>query len=544
MRRALPLLLLLLVCAVPAHAKRRRRPKPAPDRVQAVLAEMDALARAEENGRTLEARAAERKLRGYGRELKLLGPQAVSALGAALRENGRPLKLRLYCAAILGLLGDPGGFVPLRDAALDTWTDPGLRSAGLQALAGLRVGEREKRRVLDQALADTNAPAQVWREALAQLADLGTDDPSGVARAAERDDFREQDGRNAVAAVAGSPVTGAGLRVFELLPRLAGLPAAEADALGFLAQQPRLAVGPRESDVVFEILRRGHGRSAALAARVASRLSALEAADELKRALRSRDPEVVAEAAEGLARLKDPKAASALQALAGQLESDRRFLARPGVDGPAYAARVFEASQMTLPSGVDRPWPKPKASAPPPQAASALPVPQAEQRKAAFRLDGFPGEKRPLVRWRGGTATLYERPDPDAPSKRVELDEGELEWDFSVVWTLEAGRATVRRPLELDVQDLGPFTGRLEAKAGAPRKVKLEPGTELQVLGVRAGGSCYVRRADELFDMECPQYYPGPYEVRGAPVTEWWVRVKAGGTAGWLTVAWKPGSAP
>ncbi|MBI4347787.1 MAG: hypothetical protein HY553_13105 [Elusimicrobia bacterium] len=519
----------LLALAFAAGLARAEPPKP-PARIDAILEDMDRLAREVEGRHPLEARQLEARLRAYGAEIRLLGPDAVAGLSAALGQMSRPLRARVYAAVFLGMHGDPGGFEPLRARALDPWENAGLRSAALQSLGLLRAGRLAKRRVMDRALADPAAPAPVWREALTLLSELGTSDPDAVLRAASRDGFGPLDGRSAVRAIARSPRAGADAKLLDLLPKLGPESDAEADALLGLAEAPPPAVRPRSVKPVLEILRRRKGRSAVLAARVLARLDAANALDELRRTLQARDPAVVVAAGEELAKLRDAEGARELRRLLERLASDRRFAARPGAETAGLVARLEAAAVLAtepLPAA-----PEPRPLAPPPSPPG----------RALFRYDGYPGDERPSVRWKGGPARLFEGPGGEGLWREARLAPGELAWDASVVLTRRAGAAVVRRRLEIEARDHGAFHGGHAGGPGRAERAALEPGETLDILAAVSSGSCLVRRnrGQRLLEMECPQYFPGPYEVLSLPVTEWWVRVQTPEGPGWLTVDRKP----
>lgn len=510
-------------------------------RIEQIIAELERTAAESKDRHPLETREADRRMRALLPEIRAMGPEAVTALGATLGEPEKPLKARLYAAAFLGLHGDPSAFKPLRDCALDVFDNPGLRSAALQALATVRVGPVQRHRVLEKALDNEAVPPAVRTEALDQLAELGAGDPRIVVQAASLPDLRAQDARNAARAIAKSKDSGAAAAMILLLPHLRNDPDAEVEALAGLLELPRAGLSPDERGVLIRLLRRREGKAAAWAARALGKLRAPEAADELRRSLRgAKDPLVVTESAEALAKLRDPKGAKEIAGLAERLSQDRRFTTATGEDIPTLAARIHAAAAEARSPVVEvaAAEPVPQVPAPPPAETKGPAYEQfgsEDVRRGAFRCDGYPGDSRPAVRWPGGKARLYERPEPDAPSRKAKLPAGELAWDASVVWTLEAGEAVARRPLTLQVEDLGRFTGRYSGAPGQKREVRVAKGERLALLGVRGGGDCFVRRRQRLIVMECPHFFPGPYEIERLPVVEWWIRVEGG----WMTTEYE-----
>ncbi|MBI4347055.1 MAG: HEAT repeat domain-containing protein [Elusimicrobia bacterium] len=556
------LAVVLLACA--ASAEPRRTP-------QTLAGELDRLAARQEGLHPHEARALERRMRALGEEARRMGASAIEPLSKLLAARERQPKARLYAAQFLGLNGDPSALGPLQAAALDESEDAGLRSAALQALTGLRVTAAQKRRIYEAALGADAPPRPVRAEAIAQLADLGSGDPDVVLRAAGARDLRAFEARDAARAIAqsGSPASAAKLAA--LLPLVARHAEGELEALGALARHAPTELSSEQAEPLFAVLRRRRGASAGLAARVLGRHRVPGAVDELRRTLAARDPLVVTEAAEALAAWRDPRGARAIERLVEGLAKDARFAPKAGLAGrspagpalvgatgaagrdvAALAERLHAAAaeaRAPLTEGpqtiVERlPDLPPSPAEPPPPPKELPPQPERLARRGAFRLDGWPGLERPQVRWKGGDARLFERPEPDAPSRRATLPAGPLAWDQSVVWTLEEGVAVVGRALTVEAVDLGTFSGRYAGAKGRPRTIHLRAGETLGILGVRGEGTCYVRRRTRLLAMECPQFYPGPYEVARQPVTEWWVRVDTGRLRGWLTTAYRPGTGP
>ncbi|TPW19089.1 MAG: hypothetical protein FD126_3037, partial [Elusimicrobia bacterium] len=112
---------------------------------QQLVTEMEQLAAAQSGEHPLAARDLDSRLAAYGPRLNALGTRSVPLLAWYLRQDERPLKVRLYAAAVLGLVGDPGALKSLRLTAEDAGADPGLRAAAVQALGSLRLAPHELR---------------------------------------------------------------------------------------------------------------------------------------------------------------------------------------------------------------------------------------------------------------------------------------------------------------------------------------------------------------------------------------------------------------
>ncbi|MDE2292063.1 MAG: HEAT repeat domain-containing protein, partial [Elusimicrobia bacterium] len=194
-----PLLALLL--AVPAAAATSELPPKPPlptvreETPQQLVREMETLVEAARGLQEPEARELEERLKGYGPRFERLGTRAVPLLSWYVVQTGRPREVRLYAAAFLGLIGDPGAFRALRKEAESPSEDAGLRAAAVQALGSLRLQPSDLRPALDALLAPS-VPAPVRREALVQLAGVGTADPVSV-RAAARALGRAPEGADA-----------------------------------------------------------------------------------------------------------------------------------------------------------------------------------------------------------------------------------------------------------------------------------------------------------------------------------------------------------
>ncbi|MBI5202190.1 MAG: hypothetical protein HY925_11430, partial [Elusimicrobia bacterium] len=306
--RGLPLAVALLLSALSVSAEPRRTG-------QSIAVELDRLAAGQKDLHPHEARSLEAKMRALGEEARRMGLSAVKPLAALLADRSKPVKARAYAAEFLGLNGDPAAFKPLKDCALDVSVDPGLRSASLQALAGVRVSDPQKRRVLETALGGDRVPPVVRAEGFMQLADVGAADPDLVLRAVSSGGLKPGEARDAARAIARSPSPAAAGKLVELLPYVAAFEEGEVEALGSLALLPGTTLSSAQGDVLVSILRRRRGWAAALAARALGRHRVDGAAGELRRALDARDPVVVTEAAEALAAWRDARGAKALDAL-------------------------------------------------------------------------------------------------------------------------------------------------------------------------------------------------------------------------------------
>jgi len=554
------------LCLLPSAARA--------DRLDDILADMARLAASQQGTHPLDAREAERRLQTYGPEVAAMPPEAAPRLGRALNDPARPLKVRLYAAAFLGLHGDPGSLTALKECLRDSRADPGLRAAALQSVSSLRLRPDEVRRVLDGAAGDPSAPSEVTAEALAGLSIVGTDDLPGMARLARRAGaeperrFRDQaDARHAVRALALSRDPSAAGVLLDLLRFFAWHSPLKAEVLrGLLDREDVHSLSPRDRESVVLAFERGTAPAPALAVRLLGRAAARESLKTLLFAAeRRREPAVIAEAAEALATLPDPAAADMLRRLAAGLVSDPRFAptteepdtarlaARveraflrltaapdrvvvagapaPAADGLTAAARILPTLSPAAPTMP--PLPRP---APPPQNPDLARPPT----PALFRFHGWPGEGIPHFYWNGKEPALplSAEPDPSAPTTPILLSTGvAVEYDDSVVLTRELGRAVAKGDLSLEARLHGEtlFISSAALRSGGRAYVlRLSTGQPVEILAHRGEGSCFLRSLGQVSEAPCPWFRPQDFELLSQPRTEWWLHRGGEEGSGWF----------
>lgn len=399
-------MILLLLAASLAWAA------PAGEEVSALLRTMEAEASRPGSLHPLQARKLDAQLASHGPRVRSMGPEAVAPLGAYLADPSRPLKVRLYAAAFLGLIADPGALAPLRARVEDPSEDPELRAAALQAAASLRLGPEFLRSWFDGVADDETAPEVLRREALTQLAWLGSDSPDSMLKAVKRAGPRPKGPAAAGAGYAlaalgrsrSQAATGSLLRALRYAREGSVLRTRALQALRARDIPPGSL--PREDlELLLEAVLDRDPSCASAASGLLGRIGDRRAVAGLLRSLRSADPSTVASAAEALACIGDPEAAPTLRRLEEGLISDRRF--SPSKDRPdtaSFARRVQKAARIFASDGA---------------------APSGEE--AGFRYRGWPGGGRPELFWTGGTRPLGLRREPsraEPVSVSVSLEQG------------------------------------------------------------------------------------------------------------------------
>jgi len=491
--------------------------------------------RQEKASHPLEVRGLEDELRGFKDDFLKLGLRAVPLLGWYAGRPERPLKLRIYAAVFLGAIGDPAAYHPLRVIASDPEEEPGLRSAALQSAGSLRRVVPVDRRSLLDGLLRGGSPEPVLREALSQLAEVGTDDVPGAFRAAKRFGPRPRgvelfSAEHAVGALGRSLRPGADAALFRLLRYFKAGSPVRVRVLRELSRRRRAAFGEggyssghplerRELDSLGKVLTREEGPAAVLAARLLGAARDKRADRHLRRSLRaSQDPAVLAEAAVALASFGAPESIDAVRALSRGLLSDPRFAAREGRPDPrAFAVRIERAA-----ASLERPEPL---------------IPPL--RDGGFRYEGWPGEGVPRLLWTGKREALVLLPEPRAAAGTPGvLRPGLMELSGSEVVMLSPGRALFREDRAvLDWRWFGK-TGRVtrtEYDGPAERRsVELRRGEGIDILAYRAAGSCFLRVDEDVYEAECPQNDPGRFDLVEQPRAEWWVKTRGKTVEGWF----------
>ncbi|MFH1724415.1 MAG: HEAT repeat domain-containing protein [Elusimicrobiota bacterium] len=556
-----------------------------PPSAQDLMGEMERLHSARRSEHPLDARELDKRLAAFGVRFRKLGSDAVPLLGWYAGRRERPLKLRLYAAAFLGLIGDPGALRPLTSLVRDPDEDPGLRSAALQSVGSLRLSEADLRPILDEAAHPSNPPAVV-REALAQLAWTGTVEVGRISRIAKRNGPDPQGldrgaAAHAAAALGRSPSPKADAALFDLLRHFKKGSPLRPRALAALERR-HLVAGPgggvsrgrrltrRDMRTLTSLLAEEEGETALMIARLLGGVGDRRATPALARSLRtSQDPAFLAEAAQALAAIGDPAASEALARLNDGLIRDPRFRPRPAAPDPRpHASRIEKAAALFARAAEPPPAPEEEAppaarpaedeAAAPAKAPGAKPPPApAEDRRAhaplppretpaggeaaRFRYEGWPGEGKPNLRWNGSVASLLLRTAPGRASPgagSAALKSGEsIPFQESAVLTITPGRARARREVVLDAREMGPVE-RLsrEGYAGAAvrRRLRLREGRMLELLSYRAEGLCFVRHEGTVYEAPCPHNDREHFEIIEEPDVEWWLRAEVSGLSGWF----------
>jgi len=511
---------------------------------QSLLAEMEALQAAGRGLHPLDERELDRKLEAFAPRFKALSPKSVRLLAWYLGVRERPLKLRLYAAAFLGLIGDPGALPALRRCIEDSEEDPGLRSAALQAIGSLRIPDADRRPLLDRALSDPY-PDPVVREALSQLRFTGTDEVTAVERLAKRGgpdpkSVAEGEAVSAAAALGASKSPKADAALFRLLRYFGRGSRVRGEILAALQRRHSsggisrgVRVGPEDLRTLEDVLLREEGPPAVQTARLAGFLGDPAGTPMLERFVRNaRDPGAVAEGAQALAAIGDARAKDALRKLAQGLLEDPRFQPEPGRGDPREHAARIEAALAAM-----EPVRASSAAAVSPVLSTA---PLAAASGGVFTYEGWPGEGRPRPVWIGAEAdlTLWAEPRPgSAVTARIPLPKGTaLRFDASRVVTRSAGRGRVRSAMEVRWRDLG-VLDTLPAEryaAGTSLTLPLETGKLFEILAYRAEGLCFLRLDGIVYEGGCPQNARERFEVLSEPQTTWWLHAEMPEGKGWF----------
>lgn len=567
--RGLFLSLLLLAAASPAV---RGAPAGPSRTARELLKDMERLTREASAMHPVDARGTDRELKAAAEDLRAKGRKAVPLLMWYLGAKDRPLRVRTYAAAVLGMIKDPIALRALKDRVTDAEDDAGLRSAALQSVASLGIAPHILRPILDDA-AGPRMPEPVLREAYAQLAWIGTADIPRAEKAAKRHGPRPEGARrgtvaHAVEALGRSPSPDAHAALFRLLryykkrspAREAVVSSLTRRYLGPDARKRPKKMRRREIDALSGLVFEEPRRTAIGAARLLGALGDRRAVGALSRALRrSEDPAVVAEAAAALAAIGDPRGGEALARLHEGLIRDRRFRPEPGRDDPGrHALRIQEAMELfrgrvpeappeelaKAPSVPDDPPPPRRpaphaAPAPPKEPPSAPPVEPPAGAEKGFRFEGWPGSGRPKLAWSGGVLPLRESPSRKArivASARPKPGEP-LVFDETLVITLAPGRVRARRDAEIDARLLGPVTSvarRVYKGPAVRRMLRFRDGDTLETLAYLAAGECFVRREGTVYLAPCPQDDRASFGVLEELKSEWWLRTTIKRRSGWF----------
>jgi hypothetical protein len=290
-------------------------------------------------------------------EIKPLGWRAAAPLGAVARDLKRPVKTRLFAVTFLSRLNDPSVFSPLSAVLLDPEQDADLRLAAAQGLNSLNVPPQVSRRTFCSVLAQPDLPRLVSTESLIALTRLGCDDASSLTRAARAYGPRPKD---ADLADVRRSLTALGISRGEdsaraLLALITWFPAESAGRAAAVA-----ALGQHRADLStwlkresFPVIRDALRSESAEPASMVVLIDLMDAfgpeADDVLLPLASHpDPEVLALAAEALARRKVVSALPTLEEISNNALNDPRFAPKPGRPDPAEMLSRLEAAVATL----------------------------------------------------------------------------------------------------------------------------------------------------------------------------------------------------
>ncbi len=538
--------LVLLFCPGPLLRPAAWAAQAAPPGAESILRTMEEVASRQRKADPLEARGLEEKLRDLAARIRELGPGAAPALSSYLSDRRRLIKIRLYAASLLGLIGEPGSYPALKETALDGREDPGLRSAALQAACSLRLDAPACRAPAEAVLKDSSTGELLAREALLQLSRVGADDAALMLRLAKRhgpapEGHLLDSATHALRALALSKS-----RTQRELFKLAGYfkkgSEARRRAVEALALE-KMSLSDMEPGELHAL------RSIALedplcaveAARLLGELRDPGSVDALLRALRTQQkPRTLAEAAEALAKIGDASAAGPLAALASAMHQNPRFAPQGREEYREYAVRVQAAADfLAAPTPGRYETPQERALRPSKQEKPAAP---ADAPSASFSYEGWPGEgtPRPVFSGTSDSLTLYPEPSsPAEPARSHPLRKGRpLTVEGSVVRTLAPGILRARKAMEAPLRDLGESRPLRQAEHSGPSeksKVFLLEGEALEILAYRPQGACFLRRGARIYEGEClSEAAQGLFTTVSDPKTEWWLKTTVPGASGWF----------
>ncbi|HXS99318.1 MAG TPA: hypothetical protein VN915_01440 [Elusimicrobiota bacterium] len=325
--------------------------------VRLAMARIDALV-AKETGRDAAVVAElDRKADAEFKGLAPLGWRAAAPLGEAAADKTRAPKTRFFAVVFLGELHDVAAFEPLSRVLLDEGADPEARLSAAQGVAALDAPPEAERKVLCAAVAQPELPRPVLDESLIALTRLGCPEPAPLERAARLfgprpADADLADARRALQALAKTRGEEPVRRLLVLSVYFpSGTPARAAAIDALAARQADLvsALAPQALSVVRGLLRAETADPATMLTLIRLADAFGPEADEMLVPLASHpDAEVLAAAAEALARRKAVAALPALEAVLAHPLDDPRFGPKPGRPDPAALLARIEAATAVL----------------------------------------------------------------------------------------------------------------------------------------------------------------------------------------------------
>ncbi|MDE2490077.1 MAG: hypothetical protein KGM24_04470 [Elusimicrobia bacterium] len=344
---------LAALLAVPAAARARASARP--PSVEKTLARVTALVAREKDEDAGTIAALDRRAQALFRDVAPHGWRAAAPLGAAALDARRPEKVRLFALVFLGRLGDPAGFPALAKILSDPAQPEDLREAAVQSLEALDLPPEAERRVLCGALVP-GVRRTLAEELLIPLKRLGCPDPAPLAAYARSFGARPKeraldDARAAIEALGasrGEAPARALLALIAYYPPDGPARAAAIAALGRKADAVA-ALEPEALPVLSEALRSQSGDPASMIVLVRLVAPFGRDAEPLLLPLASYpDAEVLADAADQLARLKCVEALPKLEAVIAGAFDDPRFAPKPGRPDPAQLLARIEAAADSL----------------------------------------------------------------------------------------------------------------------------------------------------------------------------------------------------
>lgn len=333
------------------------RAETAAEAIKRVMDRVEKAAAAQQGKDAREIARSDMGLEALGRELTPHSWKAAAPLAVFARDIEKPPKVRLFAAAFLGLLGDPASYEPLTALLLDRGQDPDVRSAAAQGLGALDIPPEPKRRSLCAALALPDSPRGLVDDVLVPVSRLGCADDAPLERAARaygpRPSGRDLETvRRAAAALGrsrGEDPARALLRLLSYFPARGGARAAVIAALPDKKLELAGLVAKEAWPVLRDALRSETGETTSMLALIplAAEFPAFGGPALLPLTAHP-DAEVLAEAAQALAKLEFAEALPPLEAAVAGALGDPRFSPKQGRPDPARTLARVEAAVSDL----------------------------------------------------------------------------------------------------------------------------------------------------------------------------------------------------
>ena len=324
--------------------------------VASALARVDKLV-AQEPGKDARAVAdLDRRAAAAYKDISPLGGSAAVPLAGVALDLRRAAKTRFFAVTFLARLGAPACFPPLSSVFVDPGQDDESRLAAAQGLTAVDAPRDAVSRTFCAALTQPDLPRPLLDTTLIALTRGGCADPAPIERAARAYGSRPGgadlvDVRRAMEALARSRGPAPLRRLLALSLYFPSRGAARAAAVKVLETRKAdlVALAPESLPVVRELIRSETSEipSMLILTRLADAFG--PGADVLLVPLASHpDAEVLADAAEALARRKAVAALPALEAVLAGAINDPRFAPKPGRPDPAKLLARIDAAAQTL----------------------------------------------------------------------------------------------------------------------------------------------------------------------------------------------------